>query len=60
VQENKPNIYIIIVTLSKGIEEVAFYDALAANDTAGQVMGMCFKQIARELTYSIKNNMNID
>lgn len=42
-------------------EEVAFYDALAANDTAMQVMGdVVLKQIARELTHSIKNNMNID
>ncbi|UPM54525.1 type I restriction endonuclease subunit R [Gottfriedia acidiceleris] len=42
-------------------EEVAFYDALAANDTAVQVMGdVVLKQIARELSHSIKNNMNID
>jgi type I restriction enzyme R subunit len=42
-------------------EEIAFYDALASNETAMQVMGdAVLKQIAQELTKTIKNNMSID
>lgn len=42
-------------------DELAFYDALADNESAREVMGEdILKQIARELTQSIKNNISID
>ncbi|PEO42212.1 DEAD/DEAH box helicase [Bacillus pseudomycoides] len=42
-------------------EEVAFYDALASHETAEQVLGDdTLKNIAHELTKSIKENMSID
>jgi type I restriction enzyme R subunit len=42
-------------------EEVAFYDALASNESAKQVMGdVVLKQIAHELTQAIKNNIKVD
>lgn len=42
-------------------EEVAFYDALASNETAKELMGdLVLKQIAHELTQGIKNNIKVD
>lgn len=42
-------------------DEIAFYDALGVNDTAVKIMGdEVLKQIARELTKAIKNNLSID
>jgi type I restriction enzyme R subunit len=42
-------------------DELAFYDALADNESAKEVMGDdILKQIARDLTKSIKNNITID
>lgn len=42
-------------------DELAFYDALADNESAREVMGdKVLMQIARELTESIKNNISID
>lgn len=42
-------------------EEVAFYDALADNDSAKNVLGEdVLKKIARELTNLIKNNRSVD
>ena len=42
-------------------EELAFYDALETNDSAGKVMGdkvLC--QIARELADTVRKNVTID
>ncbi len=42
-------------------DELAFYDALAENESAREVMGdEILMQIARDLTVSIKNNISID
>ena len=42
-------------------DELAFYDALAENESAREVMGdEILKQIARDLTQSIKNNISVD
>lgn len=42
-------------------DEVAFYDALADNGSAKEIMGDdILKQIARDLTNSIRNNMSVD
>lgn len=42
-------------------EEVAFYDALASNESAKELMGdLVLKQIAHELTQAIKNNIKVD
>jgi type I restriction enzyme, R subunit len=42
-------------------EEVAFYDALASNESARELMGdVVLKQIAHELTQAIKNNIRVD
>ena len=42
-------------------DELAFYDALAENESAREVMGdEILKQIARDLTASIKNNISVD
>lgn len=42
-------------------DELAFYDALAENDSARDVMGdETLKQIARDLTVAIKNNIGVD
>lgn len=42
-------------------EELAFYDALASNASAKELMGdLMLKQIAHELTQSIKNNITVD
>ncbi|SIS59351.1 type I restriction enzyme, R subunit [Kroppenstedtia eburnea] len=42
-------------------EEVAFYDALASNGSAKEMMeDDILKQIARDLTRAIKNDMSID
>jgi type I restriction enzyme R subunit len=42
-------------------DELAFYDALAENESAREVMGEdILKQIARDLTVSIKNNISVD
>jgi type I restriction enzyme, R subunit len=42
-------------------DELAFYDALAENESAKEVMGdEILKQIARELTDSIHKNIRID
>jgi type I restriction enzyme, R subunit len=42
-------------------DEVAFYDALAVNDTAVQVLGEpTLKKIARELVESVRRNVTID
>ncbi|GAC43627.1 type I restriction endonuclease subunit R [Paenibacillus popilliae] len=42
-------------------EELAFYDALAANESAKQMMGdVVLKQIAHELTQAIKSNIKVD
>lgn len=42
-------------------EEVAFYDALASNEAAKELMGdLVLKQIAHELTQAIKNNIKVD
>ncbi|MGD9676997.1 MAG: type I restriction endonuclease subunit R [Vulcanibacillus sp.] len=42
-------------------DELAFYDALAENDSARDIMGdEILKQIARDLTISIRNNISID
>lgn len=42
-------------------DELAFYDALSDNDSARELMGEdILKQIARDLTVSIKNSVSID
>jgi len=42
-------------------DELAFYDALADNESAKEIMGEeILKQIARDLTISIKNNISVD
>lgn len=42
-------------------DELAFYDALADNESAKEIMGEdILKQIARDLTQSIKNNISVD
>ncbi|MRG27254.1 type I restriction endonuclease subunit R [Laceyella tengchongensis] len=42
-------------------DEVAFYDALANNESAKEVLGdEVLKQIARDLTDSIKRNLTVD
>jgi type I restriction enzyme R subunit len=42
-------------------DELAFYDALADNDSAVDIMGdEILKQIARDLTVAIKNNISVD
>ena len=42
-------------------EEVAFYEALASNGSAKELMGdVVLKQIAHELTQAIKNNIKVD
>lgn len=42
-------------------DELAFYDALADNESAREIMGEdILKQIARDLTLSIKNNISVD
>lgn len=42
-------------------DELAFYDALADNESAKEIMGEdILKQIARDLTKSIKNNISVD
>ncbi|MDO7907578.1 type I restriction endonuclease subunit R [Paenibacillus sp. JX-17] len=42
-------------------EELAFYDALASNESAKELMGdLMLKQIAHELTQSIKSNITVD
>ncbi|MEW5952501.1 MAG: type I restriction endonuclease subunit R [Bacillota bacterium] len=42
-------------------DELAFYDALADNESAREVMGdEILKQIARDLTMAIKNNISVD
>lgn len=42
-------------------DELAFYDALADNESACEIMGEdILKQIARDLTISIKNNISVD
>ena len=48
---------------SKGLtpDELAFYDALADNESAREIMGEdILKQIARDITVSIKKNISID
>ena len=42
-------------------DELAFYDALAENESAKEVMGDdILKQIARDLTEAISKNLSID
>lgn len=42
-------------------DELDFYDAFADNESAREIMGDdILKQIARDLTQSIKNNISID
>lgn len=42
-------------------DELAFYDALGSNDAAVMIMGDdILKQIARDLTNTIKNNLGVD
>ncbi|MDD2371632.1 MAG: type I restriction endonuclease subunit R [Firmicutes bacterium] len=42
-------------------DELAFYDALADNESAREIMGdEILKQIARDLTQSIRNNISVD
>ena len=42
-------------------EEIAFYDALAENDSARQVMGEpALRLIAHELVAVIKGNVSVD
>lgn len=42
-------------------DELAFYDALADNDSAVEIIGdEILKQIARDLTVAIKNNISVD
>jgi len=42
-------------------DELAFYDALADNESAYEIMGEdILKQIARDLTLAIKNNISVD
>ena len=42
-------------------DELAFYDALADNESAREIMGDDnLKQIARDLTQSIKSNISVD
>lgn len=42
-------------------DELAFYDALADNESAREIMGDdILKQIARDLTQSIKSNISVD
>lgn len=42
-------------------EELAFYDALASNESAKELMGdLMLKQIAHELTQAIKSNIKVD
>ena len=42
-------------------DELAFYDALAENESARDIMGdEVLKQIARDLTASIRRNLSVD
>jgi type I restriction enzyme R subunit len=42
-------------------DELAFYDALSDNESASEIMGEdILKQIARDLTVSIKNSVSVD
>jgi type I restriction enzyme R subunit len=42
-------------------DELAFYDALTENESAREIMGEdVLRQIARDLTVSIKNNISVD
>ena len=42
-------------------DELAFYDALEANDSAVQVLGdETLREIARELVETVQNNVRID
>ena len=42
-------------------DELAFYDALAENDSAKEVMGdEILKQIARDLTVAIRDSVTVD
>lgn len=42
-------------------DELAFYDALGSNDAAVRIMGDdILKQIARDLTQTIRNNLGVD
>lgn len=42
-------------------EELAFYEALASNESAKELMGdLMLKQIAHELTQAIKSNIKVD
>lgn len=42
-------------------DELAFYDALSDNESAKEILGDdILKQIARDLTVSIKNNISVD
>lgn len=42
-------------------DELAFYDALAENESAREIMGEeILEQIARDLTQSIKNSISVD
>ena len=42
-------------------DELAFYDALETNDSAGQVLGdETLRSIARELVDTVRNNFTID
>ena len=42
-------------------DELAFYDALSDNESAKEIMGEdILKQIARDLTVSIKNSISVD
>ncbi len=48
-------------TIGLSEDELAFYDALADNESAREVMSTdILKQIAIELTSSLKNNMSVD
>ena len=43
------------------VDEIAFYDALADNESAVKIMGNdSFKFIAQELLNQIKNNITVD
>ncbi len=47
--------------LGLSFDELAFYDALAANDSAVQVLGdETLRNIARELVETVRNNVTID
>ena len=48
-------------TLNLGVDELAFYDALADNQTAEAVLGnQILKKIAHELVESVRRNTSID